>query len=263
MSNLQICKPLLKKSNHEKCYVSNIITIISEKNNANISKTYTPCAHITNSSSSPLATQLGESLIQLAHMESCSAASRRIKPSPNRYGENEVETWTPPDCGTQDIILWRCITLCIIVCVVQFTGIYVIHKWSSRNQSSQRLVPDRDVRVWGSTVCMCAVILHFKSIQWFTVATWIPIGTIPCTFTSNSHVHGSRKLMIQASCKNYWWGTIQRAKPNGSECRIQEVLTSWKWNGWMQPRGYCQNSVRWPWFHMVSLVFHRLNRLHM
>ena len=71
------------------------------RNVCNISKTYTPCAHITNSSSSSLATQLGESLIQLAHMESCSAASRRIRPSPKRYGENEVETWSPPDCCTQ------------------------------------------------------------------------------------------------------------------------------------------------------------------
>ena len=79
MSKLQICKAL-KKVKQLEMYVYNI------------SKTYTPCAHITNSSSSSPATQLGESLIQLAHMESCSAASRRIRPSPKRYGENVVET---------------------------------------------------------------------------------------------------------------------------------------------------------------------------
>ena len=79
MSKLQICKAL-KKVKQLEMYVYNI------------SKTYTPCAHKTNSSSSSPATQLGESLIQLAHMESCSAASRRIRPSPKRYGENVVET---------------------------------------------------------------------------------------------------------------------------------------------------------------------------
>jgi len=76
---------------------------------------------------------------------------------------------------------------------------------------------------------LCACVLSyfiFKSIQWFTVTTWIPDRYhIPCITLHvkttrnqrNQHVVSKFSTRYQPSCKNYWWGTIQRAKPNGSQ----------------------------------------------
>ena len=189
------------------------------RNVCNISKTYTPCAHITNSSSSSLATQLGESLIQLAHMESCSAASRRIRPSPKRYGENEVETWSPPDCCTQSY---------------EAAGIKV-HK---------DLYP---TAVSESKDQLCASVLSyfiFKSIQWFTVTTWIPDRYhIPCI---TLHVKTSRNQRNQHDLN-------QVAKTTGEEPSSEPSQMDLR----TQNSGFSvvkRRVRRFTWFHYAFLV---------
>ena len=155
------------------------------------------------------------------------------------------------------VIYW---TFLCLVSVIHAVGYLILHRfahgiyaWIDMKKNNNLCgigMSESEDQLW----CVCAFILHFKSIQWLTVTTWILTGTITCTInrheTSNSHV-------FSTDTQRSWFNQVAKTtgEPGQMDLRQHSEL---RW-GWMQP-GYCQNGGL-PIATMVSLVFHRLSHL--
>ena len=101
------------------------------------------------------------------------------------------------------------VSLCVVVSIYRY--ICMNRNEKKHNNLCGIRVSESEDQLW----CACAFILHFKSIQWLTVTTWILTGTITCTLTSNSQTLSSstklQKLLVRnhpASQAKWIWGRI-------------------------------------------------------